>query len=199
MPDSCDNNPQLQSVLNKSATDKFLLALELPRILKKRSAEDSLLSIDKLQMSVHGTIVPAVNVPAVELRYAGQSINVSSYSRPNYPPLRLNFTVDNSYLNYYIIWKWLDLLNTAKESLYDGTPIKQTSNKDLIEDGLNAEYQTTFSLLGMNEYNQATVEFTYSNAFPINLGGIEFSYRTNDPIESTVEFQFGQLDMKLVN
>lgn len=188
-------NPTLQSPLNRSSKDKFIMILNLPHVLKKLAKDDPDLNIDFLQISVYGTIVPQISIPAVELRYAGQATNVSSHSRPNYSPLTVSFVVDNQYKNYYVIWKWLDILNTARESLYGGTPIDLMKKSEYIEIGNQFEYQTTLSIQALNEYNVPTIEFQYFHCFPTNLGGINYSYRDSELLETTVDFQFNQLNV----
>lgn len=191
-------NPQFQSPLNRASKDKFILLMNLPYILRKNSTKDELLNIESLQISIHGSVVPTISVPSVEVTYAGQSTNVSSHSRPNYAPLSVNFIVDNDFKNYYVLWKWLDLLNTATNSVYDGTPLRQRTSNDLITPGSEHEYQTTFLLYSLNEYNQPTMEFRYHNAFITTLGAINYSYRDGTLIESSAEFQFGQLSMNKI-
>jgi len=195
--DTCEN-PTQQSVLNRSSKDKFLLILNLPQVLKKQAITDSSIDIDPLQISVHGTIVPAVAVPSNEVRYAGQSYNVSSYSRPNYPPLTVNFIIDNKFKNYWLLWKWMSVLNSPTGSMYTGTSPKLETYRDKINSGINTEYQSNFSIFSLNEYNQKSVEFVYHNAFITGLGAINYSYRDEGIIESTAEFQFSQLDIKLL-
>lgn len=190
------SNPTVQSPLNRASKDKFILVLELPSFLRNQSKKDPSLDIEKMQISIYGSIVPDITVPAVEVRYGGQSANFSSHSRPNYPPLLVNFVVDNKYDNYYILWKWLAMLNDPKTSLYDGTPINQVTKQNSIQTGSNTEYQTTLSILGLDEYNQTQIEFVYSNAFITSLGGINYSYRDGEILESTVQFQYGQLNIR---
>ena len=150
-------------------------------------------------MSVHGTIVPQIQVPSNEVRFGGQSYNVSSHSRPNYQPLTVNFIVDNKFYNYWLLWKWLDVLNTARGSLYDGTPEKNRTKAYNLDQGTLLEYQSNLTLLSYNEYNQRIVEFTYYNAFITNLGAINYSYRDDAIIETVAEFQFSQLGIELQN
>jgi len=207
MPDNdlCETpQPTQQSVLNRSGKDKFVLVLNLPKILYKQSLKDELIDLDPLQISVYGAVVPPIQVPANEVRFGGQSYNVSSYTRPNYPPLTVNFVIDNKFQNYWILWKWLTILNDPKNSLYTGTPPKGVSFNtpyedwtDQLDDGILTEYQANFSVLGMNEYNQKTIEFVYYSGFITNLGGINYNYRDTDILESTVEFQYSQLDVIL--
>lgn len=201
MPDNdlCETpQPTQQSVLNRTGKDKFILVLNLPPILRKRLTNDELLNIDPLQISIFGTVVPPAQVPANEVRFGGQSYNVSSYSRPNYPPLPVNFIIDNKFRNYWVLWKWLQILNDPENSLYTGTDPKLETWKDRLDSGIVTEYQTNFSVIGLNEYNQYTVEFIFKNAFITNLGGINYDYNDTELIKSSAEFQFSQLDVKLL-
>jgi len=188
-------NPELQSSLNLSSKDKFILILTLPQALRKMSRLDPALDVDFLQMTVHGAIVPDISVPAVEVRYGGQSANFSSYSRPNYAPLSVNFIIDNGFKNYYVLWKWLAILNDPRTSTYEANRLG-TTRQDQRESGNNAEYQTNFVIQAMNEYNEISMEFHYYNAFITGLKGITYSYRDGEIAETSADFSFGQLDMK---
>lgn len=190
--------PTQQSVLNRTGKDKFILVLNLPSILRKRLTNDELLNINPLQISIFGTVVPPVQVPANEVRFGGQSYNVSSYARPNYPPLPVNFIIDNKFRNYWVLWKWLQVLNDPESSFYTGTDSRFETWKDKLDSGIVTEYQTNFSVIGLNEYNQYTVEFIFKNAFITNLGGINYDYNDTELIKSTAEFQFSRLDVKLL-
>ena len=189
MSDVICTNPQFQSPLNRASKDKFYMVLNLPYILRERSKGDPLLDIETLQISIFGTVVPAISIPPVELKYFGQSINVSSHNRPNYPPLNI------AYHNYYVLWKWLDLLNDPSKSIYNGTPLDQLTKEQISNSGVENEYQTTISIVALDEYNQPSIEFTYSHCFITNLGAINYSYRENEFIETTAEFQFNQLNI----
>jgi hypothetical protein len=190
--------PTQQSVLNRPGKDKFLLILNLPQVLRKQSLNNDLINIDPLQLSIYGTIVPEIAVPSTEVRFAGQSYNVTSYSRPNYQPLTVSFIVDNKFKNYWILWKWLSILNDPKTSYYAGTDPSLETWKDRIDAGMATEYQTTFSVVGLNEYNQRSIEFIYNNAFITNIGGITYDYNDAEQIKSTATFQFSQLDINLL-
>lgn len=196
--DLCETpQPTQQSVLNRTSKDKFLLVLNLPQVLKKQSLENDLIKIDPLQISIFGTVVPTIQVSPNEARFGGQSYNVSSHTRPNYSPLTVSFIIDNKFTNYWVLWKWLSVLNDPKQSLYTGTDPKLETWKDRLQTGFLTEYQTNFSVIGLNEYNQKSIEFTYYNGFITNLGGITYDYNDPEIIKSTAEFQFSQLDVSL--
>ena len=198
-----------QSQFNKSRLDKFLLVIDLPNPLKDILTTDladrkntSIIS-DSLQFSVYGSIVPEVIVPEKALGYAGQSLKISSHVRPAYPNINVNFTIDNQFNNYWTIYKWLDFLNDEKESIFNDKNIAKTpevasnfkTKKTLTPSDL---YQTDFSLYAKNEFDEDIVKFTYTNAFPVSLGKIDFNYRDPGEIETSFEFAFSQLLVELI-
>lgn len=186
------DNPSLQSSLNRSSKDKFYMVLELPYALKERAKTDPNISIDPLQISVHGTIVPDIAVPEVDVRFLGQNLHLSTYARPNYPPITVNYVVDSNYRNYYVLWQWLDVMNMAIKDTYGGT-----TNADPLMVGDQFEYQTTLKIIALDEYNEPVIEFIYSKAFLSLLGGLSYSYREGTAlVESTATFHFSQLDVK---
>jgi hypothetical protein len=188
-------NPIHQSVLNRSNKDKFILVLNLPKRVREafKAYNNPDLSIEPLQVSVFGSVVPDINVPPISVPYSGQVYNTSSHTRPNYPPLTVNFVVDNKFINYHSMWLWLNLLNGWDTSTY-GAP-DFAFNPPTPKIGNITEYQTNFSILAYDEYNQITSEFIYYNAFITGLGGINYSYRETGFIESTVTFQYSKLNI----
>ena len=121
-----------QSQFNKSRLDKFLLVLNLPPVLKDiskqnlSSRDNNVIIEDSLQFSVYGSVVPSIQVPSEDLYYGGQSMKVSKHTRPVYDNVTVNFTVDNEFNNYWVLYKWLDLLNDEELSKFDGKDIANT-------------------------------------------------------------------------
>ena len=103
-----------QSQFNKSRLDKFLLILNLPPVLKDISKKDlgsrdnKVVIENSLQFSVYGAVVPSVTVPAEDLYYGGQTLKISKHTRPVYENVRVNFTIDNEFNNYWVLYKWTD-------------------------------------------------------------------------------------------
>ena len=184
-------NPTENSSLNKASNDKFILVLNLPTVIRGKIFDGRAIKLDPLQISVYGSVVPTVAVPSIAAPYGGQTYNVTSYTRPNYPPLVVNYVVDNTFYNYWVLWKWLSILNTPRGSVYG-------SNSDSLKDSTGiVEYQTNISVLGMNEYNVPTIEFKYYNCFITSLGGINYNYRESNMLDSTFEIQYSQFDVSL--
>jgi len=188
-----------QSILNKNRKDKFLLVLSLPPILKTVNkttlAERSVnfLSLDSLQYSIYGTVVPETSVPEVDLLYSGQTAKFTSYTRSAYKSITVNFTVDKEFNNWWVLWYWLNVINDSQESSYnyDGlvNPDKFTN--------LN-NYQTNITVYGLDEFNNQKIQWDYTKAFITNLGDINYNYRDGDQIESSFTFAFSQLNTQLL-
>ena len=199
-----------QSQFNKSRLDKFLLVLNLPPALKGindqyiGSRDNTKVNDNSLQFSVYGSVVPTIEVQSETLGYAGQSYKVSKHTRPPYENITLNFTIDNEFNNYWVIYKWLDILNDEKESQFNDKGIVTVPNVSTKERNMNKTltspdlYQTDITLFALDEFDKNKVKFIYTDAFPVSLGGINFNYRQPGEIETTFEFAFSQLLVELV-
>lgn len=195
-----------QSILNKARSDKFLFVLTLPPVLHDINTNilsprtDTTLQEDTLQFSVWGSVVPRISVPNKTLRWGGQAYNITSQSRPEYTPITINFNIDNYYNNYWVLWKWLDVMNTIKDSGMD----EYFSDKN-IESNINilsekyTDYQTNITIYGLDEFNHKVIQFDYSNSFITDLGEIRYNYRNDNEIESNFTFVFNQLSISLLN
>ena len=188
-------NPNNQSFLNKSRLDKFIMVFQVPQALKKIESKTERrtynLSEDAFQFSVYGSVVPEITVPSIQIGYAGSNLYNSAHAKEPYPPVTVNFTVDNEFNNYWTIYKWLDLMHDEKEGLYDVD--------DLSIDERFASYQTDMTLYGLDEYDNKRIEFTYTKAFPINVGAMNYNYRDSSEIESSMTFVYSQIHSKLIN
>ena len=190
-------NQNNQSILNKSRLDKFVLIFSLPPALREinvreNSARNSNNVIeDKLQLSVYGAVVPELTVPSIQVPYAGSNLYQSAHAREAYPPVTVNFTADNEFNNYWVIYKWLNLMHDQKTGIYD--------DADLDPENQFNNYQTDMTLYGLDEYENKRIEFTYTKAFPVTLGNLEYNYRTSEEIESSFTFVYSQLHTKLLN
>lgn len=200
-----------QSQLNKSRLDKFLLVIDLPPIMRNVETkklpnaapfkrEQNLINKNSLQFSVFGSVLPVVQVPEVVADFSGGSYKLSSNSRPRYENIRVNFTIDNKFNNYWVIYKWLDILSGDTEVIYNPNNILPS------EPGANKlplplqpqSYQTNFTLYGKDEFDTNVIKFTYTKAFPISLGTINYNYRDANEIETYFEFAFSQFFAELI-
>ena len=194
-----------QSPFNKLRKDRFLLVLSLPDTLKKINSkftrdEDSI-NLNTMQFSVYGATIPEIVIPQVDILYGGQTYAQSSFHRPLWEPVTVNFTVDNRMNNYWVIYSWLNLLNDAETGIYDpknltNRPAELKNIKPTIDS--IAEYSTNISIFLLDEYDKRVVEFVFKKAFPTSLGGMNLNYRTSDEIETSFTFAYSQFIVKLV-
>lgn len=194
-----------QSQLNKSRLDKFLLVLNLPPILRNIDNKNlgirsgKLLSQNSLQFSVYGSVIPTISVPDVEAPFSGGTYKVSSNSRPPYDNVNVNFTIDNKFNNYWVINKWLNVLSDARFVVYNAADSTSSVDVDRLPFKLQPQsYQTDFTIYGKDEFDNNVVKFTYTKAFPVSLGSINYNYRDAGEIETTFEFAFSQFFVELV-
>jgi len=194
-----NNIPYTQSPFNLTRKDKFLLVLDVPPALKQIATKflrnETNILPDTMQFAVAGGVVPEISVPAIQNRYAGQTQTVTSGSREPYTPLTVDFIVDNRFNNYWVIYTWLNFLNDDKLGIYDNTdlstPTPNVANSKTR--GLYSQYKANVTIYGLDEYNKRVIQFTYTDAFPTNLGGITFSYKDSGELESNVTFSYSQL------
>lgn len=203
------NNYLNQAILNKARVDKFLLIITMPLALRNidvryGSETPSKIISDKLQMSVWGNVVPAISVPSVAVPFQGQVPKVTSFSRPSYDPVTVNFNIDSEFYNYYVIWKWLALLNDPIKSVFDAN-----NNSNRVDAGTNTlinprkpnyipQYSSQISLQPLNEYNQVLGEFVFTQCFATSLNGINFNYQSGEEITSSFTFDFSQLTFNII-
>lgn len=188
-----------QSPFNKSRIDKFTMVLNLPPALKsindKFNTSNRTISLDALQFSVFGVVVPEITVPAIETRYSGSTIYVSSHNRASFPASQVNFTVDNQFANYWVIYQWLNVMRDEKE----GSTGEIINSRKLAQKGaILGEYSSIFTLYARDEFNNNIVKFDYFNAFPTKLGNISWNYQDSKEIQSSFEFVFSNITCTLV-
>ena len=130
-------------------------------------------------------------VPAIQIGYGGSNLYNSSHARDPYPPVTVDFTIDNGFNNYWTMYKWLDLMHDDQEGLYD--------TDDLSKDELFKSYQADITLYGLDEYDNKRIEWKYTKAFPTNLGSIDYSYRDESEAVSSMTFVYSQVHSKLIS
>jgi hypothetical protein len=69
------------------------------------------------------------------------------------------------------------------------------SQKDIISVG---KYSTTFNVFGKDEFNNDVIKFEYFNAFPVQLGGINYNYQGSDLINCSFQFVYSNINVTLL-
>ena len=59
-------------------------------------------------------------------------------------------------------------------------------------------YQTDLTVYGKDEFDKNIIKFTYTKAFPVSLGSIDYNYRDPGEMETTFEFAFSQFFASLI-
>ena len=186
-----------QSYLNKSKKDKFLLVFDVPPILKtiskKYERTNTTINPDSVQFSIFGSMVPEITVPAVETRFAGSTLYVSSHSKNSYPPVNIKFAIDNEYNNYWTVYQWLNLLHDQKTGTYN--------SQNIQVDKSFSDYQTDLTIYGLDEYENKRIKFIYKKAFPTSVNEIDYSYQESgdQQLISGFTFVYTQMHVELLD
>lgn len=182
-----------QSSFNKQRKDKFIMVFDLPKILKPEKSilerGNNKVMPDTVQYSLYGTVIPSLNIPSTNVPYAGQVPKVTTFNRPAFENMTVNFTVDNLFNNYWVLYRWLNCFNDGKKGLYK-TPIPSK--------GLMPDYQTTITVYGRDEYNKNVIKFNFYHCFPVSLGGIGYSDRDASEMESSFQYAYHQFEAELL-
>lgn len=185
-----------QSILNKTKSDKYIMVLSLPKALRGLKSEErsnQKIDFDSLQFSIKGSPIPEIIVPAVNQEYAGQNLKISSHARQSYENIFVKFKIDNLFRNWWVVYKWLDLLNDEKLAHYNA--------KDLAtEDAWKAmkDYTANYTVYGLDEYNNKVIQFDYEGAFPVSLGSPQYNDEDPTDIECQFEFAFTFFEATLI-
>lgn len=183
-----------ESPLNKTFQDKFYFIFELPEALKnlqKRTVNGkSQLGIGKkpVQWSIIKAEVPNINIKANAINYGGGTLHVSSHTKSPYDPFKLTFKVDSNWLNYYTIYEWINLIYNEREGHFDA--------ENLANDTKFSSYAIPVSIVGLDEYNNPTMQWIFTYAFPTDLSSISMDYTSTEEIEFTATFVFSQMQIR---
>lgn len=184
-----------ESDLNTARSNKFIIVIDLPKCFKgldgKAIGPCSYFKTQKLQMAVYGKIVPELKIDSIDIPGWTHTLKASSKARPAYAPVTLNFIVDSKYENYYVIYKWMNIMNN---NLAGGFDISNETRKT----GKMGDYSTTFSLYLLDEYNKPVVRWDYLGAFPTSLGSLNLDKRNPKEIECEFSFEFSFINMELL-
>lgn len=188
------NDNIIQSHLNKARKDKYQITISLPTIFKTvhdAVGGDGGLNQDSIQFAIFSAAIPPVSIPAVQLHYGGQNINISSHDRPAYPPMNVQFFVDNEYDNYFALWLWLAMLNDPQTGLYRGASVQ-----DMIRNPTHPNYRdyaSRIEITTLDEYNKPKMSFTFNNSFITQLDGFDMDSRSADDISCGFQFAYDKM------
>ena len=184
-------NETIQSSLNRTFKDRFLLTFNLPEAMKNihtqyvKLSQQAGITKDSIDFSLIGVNIPAVTTKSENVQYAGASINVSSHTRSPYDPLTIRFKIDNSYANYLTIYSWLNFIYDGIAGYFD--PRNLASNHSI------ESYQTNLSIIALDNYKNPVIQWIFTHAYPSNLSAIEYDYQSSDELDCSATFEFAQM------
>lgn len=185
----------MQSPLNKTLEDKFLFVMNLPDCLKNlktkyvKQMASAGIGKNAISWSLTNVQIPRESIKAQSMPYAGGHHYVSSHTKTPYDPLKIEFTIDNKYANYFTIYEWMNLIYHEKEGHFDAENLAKGKY------GSQA-YGTTLAIVGTDEYDKPIIQWTFTHAFPIDLTSIKLDYQNTGEIKCSCDFAFSQMYIK---
>ena len=178
-----DNNYNFSSKnseLNRLSNDLFLSILNLPKCIRKHSrlvcGDIRKSDVEDLQLSIRNFTIPAINIPTHKKAFNGATRSESSKTVSEYEDITIQFKVDNQMVNYGIIYNWLQMLRNPEDGADSGFG--------------KVDYETTFSVLILDEYEKPVGMYTFEGVVPVTLGSISLDYAANEQIFVDFTFSF---------
>lgn len=190
---------RIESGLNRAYNDNFILVFDTPGILKNYETTAGqrscgLITPDKVQFNITAANIPTVEVPAKKLPYSGHTFKVSSHSKADFIPLKVDFFIDKKWDNYWLLWKWLNILSDEEHGFFDQAPdLGRTPSK-----GIPAEYMTTMSMILLDSYKAPVIQFDYHNCFITGLDAVQLNYQQENEIPCGATFEYSRFDAMLI-
>ena len=182
-----------QSFLNKSRVDKFRVNIPLPSVLRDRDTRsirsEKYVNKDGLNFSIYAINIPGVSVQSVDVGFAGQTPRTSSFVRTPFEPVEVKYVIDNWYSNYWLLYSWLNMVHDQRTGLVN----TDNSGSQALQD-----YTTTITVMGLDEYNENKIAFSFTSCVPTELGSIDYNYQEPTEIQSSFKFQFHQMEIKII-
>ena len=171
-----------QAPLNKVRCDKFILTIDMPLMLRQQLVniyKDASI-IDNFQINLTNAQVPLVSIPNIPVVFDGQTYNTSSHTRPTYSSLNLSFFIDTHFINYWLLWNWLNLFNEANTARGEKT----------------SQLVSRFRLSCLDEYNSPIINFFYEDVFITELGKFDVDYTNTKQLKASATFVFNRMHLQ---
>jgi hypothetical protein len=131
--------------------------------------------------------IPDISVTPIESNYRGlKSYDVGEPR--TFGDLSIRFAVDENMQNYTEMYNWLQRNSVDGQSL---------SPKKITKGGVDKMEQHDMILSVLSSHNNVNKQFQFKDAFPISLGGVEFSTQTTsvEYLQADVSFRYGDFDI----
>lgn len=184
------------SILNSHLNDKFIAVIPIPVCLRNINVSgndyirEGAVDVNTVQFTMKRFTLPSINIPAITVKYDGQSLKVSSHVRTPYEPIVLTMNIDSKLSNYWFFKNWMDCMNRDKTS--DKAETHESEYK-------NFDYSSDMRLIVMDEYENKLVNFDFTKAFPVSVSGIQYDYSNGLQITANITFEYSQYLMQPID
>ena len=130
---------------------------------------------NSITWSLTNVQIPRESIKAQSLPYAGGHHYISSHTKTPYDPLKIEFKIDNKYANYFTIYEWMNLIYHEKHGYFDAENLGHGKVGSQV-------YATNLAVVGTDEYDKPIIQWTFTNAFPIDMPSIKLDYQSTGEI-----------------
>lgn len=183
----------IQTPLNYSRNDKFLLITDYPRSVKEDPDIQKLLcgplrpNTDRLEFYIYGSPVPEIKITPVDVPYMGHVFKTSSHVNAMTKEITWEFLIDHGYLNYWILWKWVQKFRDMATGITEMNETRPGINRTFKTID---EYSADINVFFLDEYDNRVMKAVFYGAFPIMIGGFKMNYQEGKVLTGSVTFAF---------
>lgn len=177
------------SLLNRIQDDQTYVVLDLPPCLKgfnvSNCGQERDISLNSLEMKIRSFPIPEITIEHEKIQHGVGSFTQSSESLADTSPITISFSLDDKLVNYYTLYKWMNMLVDIKK----GTGTKYCK----------ADYSTVFHSFVLNQKRKPIGCYTFHNVIPTTLGGFNLDNTSTGEdifIDFTFDYDYMTFDMR---
>lgn len=158
-----------QLLTGGARSNQFRVQITFPAIVNNAA-----LAGTKLQFLAKSSSLPASNLADVTAMYRGRPVHFAG--EREFEPWSIEVYNDNDFVVRNAFEAWVDTIQNA-----------ESSNGVMIP----ANYQTQMQVFQLDRNDVVVKEYTFIDAWPLNVGAIQLSWDANNEIETfPVTFQY---------
>lgn len=170
-------NPELINIDHVDKSTPSLFELVIPELPFEEDGTDSLL------LNIHSVTLPGVDLSPEEYRWQG-GIAKRPGANINWADWSVDFVVDEQFLNWFTIYKWLMFQNNNKDK-YVETPYK---------------FSTDMFLLIKDNWKRNILKIKFIDVWPVSMGDMTMSSRDGESVlECNVTFTYDRYEVEKIN
>jgi hypothetical protein len=160
--------------LNKSSGANYELIFPVLPVTK------DIHDTDILSLNIHGTVIPAISLGTEEGMWQGGQVP-RAISALTYEPWYVNFTVDSNWSNWYLLYRWITLID-------DGNTHYGASTTDYFADATLNIYDNA---------NNRVMGIKIVNIYPTNLNEVTMSQRDGqENLDCGINFNYTRMEVE---